>query len=255
MNSRIRSACLLLVCVTAARTSAAEEMDRFASVGTWIETYPGHVAHVVAPLGNVKATAIGVAGVTAVVLLAHTQDDAVDDWVTRGHTLGSTADFASNTLPVLMAAGYAIPGALVPALRGREHLALSRTEALVEAVTAQALIVEGIKHIVKRQRPNGARFSSPSGHATYAFTVAGLTDATFGHRAGIPAYLAATLVGASRISLRRHWLSDVVAGAALGTTIGELVGRGHTEGEGSGLAAGWSPDRGITLEARVSLGR
>jgi membrane-associated phospholipid phosphatase len=64
----------------------------------------------------------------------------------------------------------------------------------------------------------------PSGHTTVAFAFASALDQET-HAAWIPyvAYPAAAAVGWARIAADRHWLSDVVAGAALGTWAGREI--------------------------------
>jgi membrane-associated phospholipid phosphatase len=47
----------------------------------------------------------------------------------------------------------------------------------------------------------------------------------YGWKIGVPAYLLAGLVGASRLEQDKHYLSDVVAGAALGYVVGRTVVR------------------------------
>jgi len=68
------------------------------------------------------------------------------------------------------------------------------------------------------RRPKTSSF--PSGHAT-----AGFTTAVFLSRAdpGPPWYLIAGLVGFSRVYVRLHHTSDVVAGAALGLAFGLIA--------------------------------
>ena len=64
----------------------------------------------------------------------------------------------------------------------------------------------------------------PSGHTTVAFSFASaLTQET--NAAWVPwvAYPAAAAVGWARVVQDRHWLSDVVAGAALGTWAGREI--------------------------------
>ena len=66
----------------------------------------------------------------------------------------------------------------------------------------------------------------PSGHAASAFAAASVLERHFGYRASWPALAAATYVGTSRLVDDRHFLSDVVFGAALGESIGwTIVGR------------------------------
>ena len=88
-------------------------------------------------------------------------------------------------------------------------------------VTMMTTIV--IKKATGRLRPNGEnRRSFPSGHTSGSFAVAAVVDELYGEKAGAPAYLIAGLVGVHRIHDNEHWLTDVIAGAALGT----IVGRG-----------------------------
>lgn len=94
-----------------------------------------------------------------------------------------------------------------------------------------ALVNLGIKSLFRRKRPawelerpmklRRPRTSSfPSGHATSAFTAAALLSD------GDPAwplyYGAATIVALSRIHVRIHHASDVVAGIAVGMALGRI---------------------------------
>jgi membrane-associated phospholipid phosphatase len=49
------------------------------------------------------------------------------------------------------------------------------------------------------------------------FAMAGSLAGSYGAQAGIPAYGAASIVALSRIRENKHWLSDVVGGAFIGT--------------------------------------
>jgi undecaprenyl-diphosphatase len=62
-------------------------------------------------------------------------------------------------------------------------------------------------------------FSCPSGHATAAFMVAYITTFHF-PALTIPMYAWATTIGLSRVALKVHFLSDIVAGMIIGTGIG-----------------------------------
>jgi membrane-associated phospholipid phosphatase len=76
----------------------------------------------------------------------------------------------------------------------------------------------GLKLLANRERPDHSDHASwPSGHSSSMFALAGSLAGSYGWRAGIPAYSAATLVALSRIRENKHWLSDVVGGALFGT--------------------------------------
>jgi undecaprenyl-diphosphatase len=66
------------------------------------------------------------------------------------------------------------------------------------------------------------RFSFPSGHTLNAFAVGSVVALSFPVLAPAVLMIAAS-VGASRVILGLHFLSDVLAGAALGLAIGTLV--------------------------------
>jgi membrane-associated phospholipid phosphatase len=89
--------------------------------------------------------------------------------------------------------------------------------------TAQA-----IKFVAQRTRPDGTSLSFPSGHSAAAFATARVLQSELGWRAAVPAYAAATWVAASRVQMKRHFVSDVIAGASIGI----LAGRSVTVGRG-----------------------
>lgn len=83
------------------------------------------------------------------------------------------------------------------------------------ALTAGNHIV--LAGLINRQRPNNQDYLSfPSGHSSSSFATATSLAYAYGAKAGIPAFALASFVAASRVSENIHWLSDVVAGAALG---------------------------------------
>ncbi|MBX7187418.1 MAG: phosphatase PAP2 family protein [Vicinamibacteria bacterium] len=101
---------------------------------------------------------------------------------------------------------------------------------LVEATIVNAGYVQSLKLIVHRRRPNGTnRQSFPSGHASNAFALATVAERHYGWKAGVPAYLLAGLVGASRLKQDKHYFSDVMAGATLGYIVGRTTVRRNSE--------------------------
>lgn len=81
------------------------------------------------------------------------------------------------------------------------------------------LVVEGLKLAVDRPRPDGERKRSnssfPSSHAASAVCIAWIFARRW-RRLGWALWLVALAVAWSRVYLNRHYLSDVVGGAAIG---------------------------------------
>lgn len=152
-------------------------------------------------------------------------------------------------MPVLWAGGRLADD------RGTAEAGLRATE----AIGAGLVVTGAIKLLAGRERPYVAhapgrwsflaglregsdRASFPSGHTTVAFAAA---SALVAHAArtgdtgsdrwalGVPLYAAAGLAGLSRMVEDRHWASDVVGGALIGTVAGGAVVRWHATRDGS----------------------
>lgn len=119
----------------------------------------------------------------------------------------------------------------------------SRSARWIEALVDSTIWVTAVKMVAGRNRPGGRKPESefagpggyfkdqgvnssfPSGHTTLAFATAAVWTRESGNNPwiGVPLYLTAGAVGFSRIYVEKHWLSDVLVGAALGHSIGTLV--------------------------------
>jgi membrane-associated phospholipid phosphatase len=93
-------------------------------------------------------------------------------------------------------------------------------------LVAQALTM-GMKESFRRHRPEGSGFAFPSGHTTVSFASATVLQEHFGWKVGFPAYALASYVAVSRVHMKRHYLSDVAFGAALGIAAGRTIVVGH----------------------------
>lgn len=76
--------------------------------------------------------------------------------------------------------------------------------------------VQLLKHIIHRERPNHSGHSFPSGHTANGFVAASFMQLRYGWAYGAPAYAVAAVIGYSRIEAKKHWTTDVVAGAVIG---------------------------------------
>ena len=85
---------------------------------------------------------------------------------------------------------------------------------LIRAQLMTQTLTAGIKLAARRHRPDGDEFSFPSGHSSVTFATATVLQRNFGWKAGVPAYALASYVAASRVQMKRHFLSDVAFGAA-----------------------------------------
>jgi membrane-associated phospholipid phosphatase len=120
---------------------------------------------------------------------------------------------------------------------------------LVSANIVAQTLTGAVKMSVRRGRPDGTQFSFPSGHTSVSFASATVLQRHFGWKAGVPAYAMASYVAASRIHDKRHFLSDVAFGAALGIVSGWTVTMGHGDAQmtmapvaspgGAGLSLSW----------------
>jgi membrane-associated phospholipid phosphatase len=98
---------------------------------------------------------------------------------------------------------------------------------LVQAQLMAEVLTIGLKRATRRARPEGSGFSFPSGHTTMAFASATVLQRHFGWKVGGPAYAVASYIAASRVEMKRHYLSDVAFGAAVGIVAGRTIGVGH----------------------------
>jgi membrane-associated phospholipid phosphatase len=105
----------------------------------------------------------------------------------------------------------------------------TRQASLGLAVTLGA--TTALKHAFPEERPDRSDNKSfPSGHTSMSFAAAGYLQKRYGWEWGVPATLAATIVGVSRVESKDHHWYDVVAGAALGEAAGYLFTTPHDSG-------------------------
>jgi len=164
-------------------------------------------------------------GGTVASLAAHPADDNLATWADEQ---GSTSYVKiGNTI----GNGWVQAGAAVATYAIGKGMKDARTthigSDLIRAQVLNGLLTTTIKVAVDRTRPNGSRYSFPSGHSSATFASAAVLQAHFGWKVGLPSYAVGGFVAWCRVRDRAHWLSDTVAGATVGIVVGQAVTKGH----------------------------
>ena len=124
--------------------------------------------------------------------------------------------------------------------RGDREAGYANALLITEATSIALLIDQGVKYAVGRSRPyvflgrqgesRDGNLSFFSGHTTFAFAVAASSSTLLlsQHAPGavalsVIAFSAAGVTGYLRIAAEQHYLTDVLAGAAVGTLVGWAV--------------------------------
>jgi len=114
----------------------------------------------------------------------------------------------------------------LPALQGDKAGALQAAGSF----GATSFVTEGLKQTFPKTRPDlSDRKSFPSGHTSRSFSAAASLMNRQGAKVGVPAFLVAGFVGLARVEGKKHYWTDVLAGAAIGTSIGLLITKDRPE--------------------------
>ena len=170
-------------------------------------------------------TSMAIAAVGSAGSLSASRIDS--DLSSGGWGEGGTFSAGKQVGSFVVQTGSAFSVYLAGRVSGSEKVASLGAQLFRAQVVSQS-VTQGIKFAARRTRPDGTMLSFPSGHTSSAFATASVLHGNFGWKVGLPAYAMAAWVGASRMQMQRHYLSDVIAGA----TIGILAGRSVTFGMG-----------------------
>lgn len=117
-------------------------------------------------------------------------------------------------LPMLEVYGLSACG-----VKGR-HSIKDKTLLLAMSYAYMGVMVNAMKYTLREPRPgNGARNSFPSGHTATAFMGAEMLNQEYKDVSpwiGYSGYATAAVIGYMRMYNNRHYINDVVAGAAIG---------------------------------------
>ncbi len=204
-------------------TQPAESPERVPSWGDVVRSAGGDFLRLPS---RESAAILGVAG--GLSLSVHQFDERVTRHASTSRVLDRVFVAGEIGGGGLVQIGGAVATYLVGRGTGRTRVAVVGAD-LVRAQIVTSALTQGLKVSVRRRRPDGTRFSFPSGHTSLTFATATVLQRSGGWRLGIPAYAFAAYVGASRLQANRHYLSDVLFGAGLGIVSGRTVtvGRGR----------------------------
>lgn len=174
------------------------------------QTHPFKPTQLIAPL----TLAVAGVAITAIPALHRGVDVSLRDAVLRADMRKSSVDDYLQFAPIVGVYGLNVCG-----VRGlhnyRDLTVMMATSSLITGA-----MVYGLKYSARVLRPDGSTYNSfPSGHTAIAFMGAEFLRQEYKHLSpwyGVAGYLVAGATGAMRIYNNRHWMSDVLAGAAFG---------------------------------------
>jgi membrane-associated phospholipid phosphatase len=165
-------------------------------------------------------------GVGAMALFA--TDRQISNAVKSDTALRAPSNFISGIGNI---APYTVPGAMwfLGAVSHNDHAAEAGRLG-GEAELDTALVVQALKFVTDRRRPNLSNDQSfPSGHASSAFALAAVMASEYHDKPLIVvgSYGFATAVSFARVGGLNHFPSDVLVGAVIGELIGRYVVHHH----------------------------
>lgn len=148
-------------------------------------------------------------------------EDPIDNSLQNKNLLGDYSQIGDYSGRWIPNAAYFV-GMLTYGLIADDARAKIRARMMLEATTFTSTVAVVLKQFVRQRRPGSlSNFKSfPSGHTSTAFAFASLVAAEHEWYWGVSAYALAGFVGFSRMNDRCHFLHDVLAGAAIGTSYG-----------------------------------
>lgn len=201
----------LFVILAFGTTSAAQPAQAPPSIGAVVREMPADLWRFIS---TDTATVLALGGAAAVT--AHTWDDDLADEIATNPTLNNAMEpghtYGQVTVQALFGVGLYTGGWFAK----NERLARTGGDIMRAQILGQ-IYVQAIKHTVQRERPDQSNHHSfPSGHSASAFATAGVLQRHYGWKVGVPATIVAAYVATARVHDNRHYLSDVIFGAAMG---------------------------------------
>ena len=214
--------CIFLLCFVYATLIPAQERDTLRIAAQSAEAVPQKKTFFNAPYSGFILPAVFI----SYGIVAHSQnglqrlDHKTHQAVSKHFTGKIHADDYTQYVPAIAVYGLDIIGVKA------KHNLRDRTFLMASSFLLSSASIQTLKRTTKVMRPDESNYLSfPSGHTATAFVGAHLLFKEYKDTSpwiGIAGYVVATGTGAMRILNRRHWVSDVVAGAGIGMISVEL---------------------------------
>jgi len=164
----------------------------------------------------------------ALAAIAHQYDWQVNDYWKDHKLCCGMADFGNDWWGEGVFQGALALSVMTAGYHYEEEEVAAAGEVLAEAQIIQGAIINIIKPLAHKERPNKDSYKSfPSGHTGTAFCTAAVLHDRFGWKLGAPAYTFAVITGLARMDVQAHWVSDVVMGATIAMVTGYSVSRNY----------------------------
>ncbi len=208
---------LLLICIVPLRAERVRlELSGSSSSSRVLAPFPMHLDSRFAGYGKLLALGGAASWMAAKTENAELVARTLSIWAEDLSQVGNRYGDGLTTIGLsglLAGAGY---------LADRPALRASGRDLMASFLLAGAS-TSVIKVAVNRRRPDGGKYSFPSGHTGSAFSMVPVIHEHFGTVPGLVALGLAVSTGIGRMQQRRHYLSDVLFGAAIGTVSGMVI--------------------------------
>jgi membrane-associated phospholipid phosphatase len=179
----------------------------------------------------------------------HEKDHDIQSSFSPHALFGNTGDEVINQMgaPYTMA-GVGVLTAVIGGATHNEKL-WTTGESALESLFWTEIFTFAMKYAIDRDRPDGSKRGFPSGHASGAFSTATVFEVMYGPKVGVPLYAFASLVAIARVDSFKHFPSDVLMGAVLGSVIGYGTAHYHKKLHSFAVQPDVGPDRyGLVLQ-------
>ncbi len=205
--------------------------QRSEQVGEWIGNLPQHIGNDFKETFWNKWHLLALAAGTGLIVGVHQADSNLQNTFQTERPFGKTFDDVMEIgfHPLVLGGATLITLGASELFDGPVAKKVAVTAGtMLEAFVLTEAITVPLQFATQRARPDGSGNTSfPSGHSSGVFSLAAVATTLYGPWVGIPSFTLASLVGVSRLDGNKHFASDVLAGALLGTLMGIGTAKYH----------------------------